>query len=91
MPKESLIASLAEFHSALAGAEFKNPEDRKRLDALLASIEAQADSPQPFAEDKSILAPLEEAVHNLEIEHPLASSILQRILQVARTLGDAGI
>ena len=91
MPKESLKASLAEFQAALEGAEFKDPKDRERLDALLADIEVQADAPQPFAQDKSILGALEETILNLELEHPTASSVLQRILQLARTLGDAGI
>ena len=91
MPKQTLKDSLAELHVALKDAEFKNPEDRERLDALLSQVEAQTETPRPFADDDTILGSLEEAVHNLEVEHPVASSILQRIAQLARTLGGAGI
>lgn len=91
MPKESLQARLAELQAALKDAEFKDPADRERLNALMASLKAQVEAPEPFAEDDSILGSMEESIGLLELEHPVATSVLQRMLQIARTLGAGGI
>ena len=91
MPKESLQARLAELQAALKDAEFKDPADRERLNALMANLEAQIEAPEPFAEDETLLGSMEESIGLLEIDHPIATSVLQRILQVARTLGAGGI
>ncbi len=91
MPKESLKASLLELQAALADAEFKDPIDRERMQALIAKIEVEANAPEPFQGTENLASGLEESIGRLELEHPLASQVLQRILQLSRNLGGGGI
>ena len=87
MSDEQLRQSLTELRSELERLEAEEAEVRERLDALIAGIETRLDLPDDIAHHHSLVRDLRRSTLQLEVSHPRATAILNRIMA---TLGNIG-
>ena len=87
MSDEQLRQSLTELRSELERLEAEEAEVRERLDALIAGIETRLDAPGDIAHHHSLVRDLRRSTLQLEVSHPRATAILDRIMA---TLGNIG-
>jgi len=87
MSDEQLRQSLTELRSELERLEAEEAEVRERLDALIAGIETRLDAPGDSAHHHSLVRDLRRSTLQLEVSHPRATAILNRIMA---TLGNIG-
>ncbi len=87
MSDELLRQSLTELRSELERLEAEGAEVRERLDALVAGIETRLDTPDDTAHHHSLVRDLRRSTLKLEVSHPRATAILNRIMA---TLGNIG-
>ena len=87
MSDEQLRQSLTELRSELERLEDEEAEVRGRLDALIAGVETRLDTPGDIAHHHSLVRDLRRSTLQLEVSHPRATAILNRIMA---TLGNIG-
>ena len=87
MSDEQLGQSLTELRAELDRLEAEEAQVRKRLDALIASVETHVDAPADAAHNESLVQDLQRSMLELEVSHPKAIVILSRI---AAALGNVG-
>ena len=87
MSDEQLRQSLTELRSELERLKAEEAEVRKRLDAVVAGIETRLDAPGDIAHHHSLVRDLRRSTLQLEVSHPRATAILNRIMA---TLGNIG-
>ena len=87
MKNESLHESLEELRAEIHRTQ---PEGvaRERLDALVADIERRLDEPDNAEHHASLIDQLKDSIDEFKLEHPQATSILNRIMV---SLAGAGI
>ncbi len=88
MSNESLRESLEELRREVDGSDLRAEGARERLLGLIGGLEKQLQDPEDADHHASLLESLKESIEHLELEHPRATSILNRIMV---TLGNAGI
>jgi hypothetical protein len=87
MSDQELRQSLTDLRSELDRLEAEEAVVRKRLDALIAGIETRLDAPGDAAHHHSLVEDLRRSVLQLEVSHPRATAILNRVMA---SLGNIG-
>ena len=87
MSEQPLRQSLTELRAELDRLEAEEAAVRARLDALIASVETHVDAPSDTAHHASLVRDLRQSILELEVSHPKATGILNRI---AAALGNIG-
>ena len=87
MSDEHLHQSITELRVELDRLEAEEAQVRKRLDALISSVETHVDAPADAAHHESLVQDLQRSILELEVSHPKATVILSRI---AAALGNVG-
>ena len=87
MPDVTLRRSLDELRAELDRLDAGDAMVRARLDRLIAGIEAKLAASEDEEED-SLLDEVREAILQLEVTHPTATAVLNRI---AAALGNLGV
>lgn len=82
-----LRESLVELRAELDRLEAEEAEVRARLDALAAGIETKLDTPDDAEDDDSLIEEVRDSVLELEVSHPKATAILNRIMAALGNLG----
>ena len=88
MSDEKLRKSLDELRSELERLEAEEAQVRERLNALIADVETQIDSPGDAEQGQSLVQDLRRSISEFEVSHPRATAILNQIMV---TLGNMGI
>ena len=87
MSDEQLRQSLTELRSELERLEAEEAGVRARLDALIAGIETRLDAPGDIAHHHSLVRDLRRSILQLEVSHPGATAILNRIMAALGNIG----
>ena len=87
MSDEQLRRSLTELRAELDRLEAEEAKVRERLDDLIASVQTHVDTPGDTAHHASLVRDLRQSILELEVSHPRATGILNRI---AAALGNIG-
>jgi hypothetical protein len=87
MSDKELRQSLTDLRSELGRLETEEAAVRKRLDALVAGIETRLDAPGDVAHHHSLVEDLSRSVLQLEVSHPRATAILNRIMASLSNIG----
>lgn len=86
MPTQRLQLLLHKMNEEVKELGESNPEEKQRLEALISEIETALN--QGEAEHASLLDGLRAKLVEIDSEHPTASGVVRRLMQV---LGDMGI
>ena len=87
MSDEQLQRSLKELRAELDRLEADEAQVREHLDALIASVQTHVDAPGDAVHHASLVQALRQSILELEVTHPRATGILNRI---AAALGNVG-
>jgi hypothetical protein len=89
MDQKALTAKLRELRLQLAAKENPDPQTLALLDDVTADLERLHDDDQPTTQDDvaSVSGRVQNLLTKFEAEHPLATSLLQQILDGLATLG----
>ena len=82
-----LRQSLGELLAELDRLEDEEAEVRARLDALVARIETRLDTPDDAEHHDSLVEEVRASVLQLEVSHPRATAVLNRIMAALGNLG----
>lgn len=87
MKQDELLRTLAGIRTELAGVEFRDPETRRRLEALLAGIEQQAGDGHDREQVAPLVSNLSDTVRQIEVEHPALTAGLGQVISMLSTMG----
>ena len=87
MSDEQLRQSVTELRSELDRLEAEEAKVRERLKALIASVETHVDAPGDTAHHDSLVQDLRQTILELEVSHPRATGILNRITTTLANIG----
>ena len=87
MSDEQLRRSLTELRSELDRLEAEEAQVRERLNALIASVETHVDAPANQTHHAFLLEDLRRSILELEVSHPRATAILNRITTALANIG----
>lgn len=87
MSDQQLRKSLTELRSELDRLEADEAKVRQRLNALIASVETHVDAPADTAHHESLVRDLRQSILELEVSHPRATAILNRITTALANIG----
>lgn len=86
MPTQRLEQLLQQLNKEIGELDDSNLEEKQRLETLISEIEAAL--AQDEAEHAGLLDGLRAKLVEMDSEHPTASGVIRRLMQV---LGDMGI
>ena len=87
MSDEQLRRSLTELRSELDRLEAEEAQVRERLNALIASVETHVEAPASPTHHAFLLEDLRRSILELEVSHPRATAILNRITTALANIG----
>ena len=87
MANEHLHQALTELRAELHRLEVKEANVRERLDAVIASVETHIDAPDDTVHHDSLVQNLSESILELEVSHPRASAILNKVMAALGNIG----
>ncbi len=87
MPERTIQKAVEELRAEISRLPESDSEARERLERLLSEIETHMDSPEEGPGHESLIEELNSTVDRLEVEHPVATSILGRIVTALSNMG----
>lgn len=87
MSEDQLRRSLTDLRSELDRLAAEEAAVHARLDALIAGVEGRLDAPGDEDHHQSLVRDLRESILQLEVSHPSATAVLNRIMAALGNVG----